>query len=328
MKFRQLGKTDLTMSELGFGGGAIGGLYRAVSRRAAFQTMETAWAAGIRYFDTAPFYGLGLSERRIGDFLRKKPREDYVLSTKVGKLLRPVPHTEVIDHGFVDPLPFAIDYDYSYSGIMRSFEFSLARLGLNAVDILFVDDLEVSTLGLESYRHHYRLFMEGGLKALEELKASGAISAYGLGVNDVGVCLDVLSRAPVDCLLLAGRYTLLDRTSGTRLLGLCEQRGTALVIGGVFNSGILATGANNGARFNYSPASEDILRRVRNMERIAQEAGSTLATAALQFPLRHPNVTSILIGTANPESLTRNLELLQNPFPAEQWGRFDPIAIF
>lgn len=328
MQTRPLGKTGLDMTILGFGGGAIGGLYRAVSRDAALQTLDAAWQAGLCYFDTAPFYGFGLSERRVGDFLRDKPRDAYVLSSKVGKLLKAVPRHQIPDHGFVDPLPFAIDCDYSYDGIMRSHEFSLARLGLNEIDILYLDDLEVPTHGLEAYRRHYRIFMDSGIKALEALKSSGAIKAYGLGVNDVGACLDVLSRVPMDCILLAGRYTLLDRTAATRLLGMCQKSGTALVIGGVFNSGILATGVTPDAFFNYEPAGDDVVARVQAMQKIAEEGGATLAAAALQFPLRHPSVASILIGTANPARLTSNVALLDETIPEQSWGRYDSSAIF
>ncbi|TIU21635.1 MAG: aldo/keto reductase, partial [Mesorhizobium sp.] len=169
--------------------------YRACPREPAMETLQTAWGSGLRYFDTAPFYGFGLSERRTGDFLREKPRSSYVLSTKVGRLFRPVPEDQVPDHSYLDPLPFALDYDYSYDGIMRSVDFSYARLGLNRIDILFVHDIGVYTHGVEKTKLHFRQLMDGGLKALEELKSSGTISAYGLGVNEVQICLDVLRRA-------------------------------------------------------------------------------------------------------------------------------------
>ncbi|NTJ65914.1 aldo/keto reductase [Agrobacterium rhizogenes] len=328
MKKRKLGNTGLELTELGFGGGAIGGLYRAVSREAAFETMDAAWASGMRYFDTAPFYGFGLSERRVGDFLRDKPRDEFVLSSKVGKILSAVPEEKVPDFGFVNPLPFDVHYDYSYDGIMRSYEFSLARLGLNRIDILYVHDLEAPSLGLDEYRRHFRIFMDSGIRALDELKAAGAIKAFGLGVNDVGVCLDVLSRDSLDCILLAGRYTLLDRTASARLLGVCEKAGTSLVIGGVFNSGILATGAVPGAFFNYEPPSDDIVNRVNAMRKIAEDDGVSLAATALQFPLRNSSVASILIGTAKPSSLTRNIDLLSARLPEESWAQFDSVAVF
>ncbi len=327
MRTRRVGDTALEVTEISFGGTAIGGLYRACPREAAMETLERAWNAGLRYFDTAPFYGAGLSERRTGDFLRDKPRSSYVLSTKVGRLLRPVPDDQVPDHGYVEPLPFAVDYDYSYDGIMRSFEFSLARLGLNHVDILFVHDIGAYTHGAEANRAYLRQFMDTGLKALEELRSSGAISAYGLGVNEVQICLDVLSRAPLDCILLAGRYSLLDRSAEAELLPLCRSRNTSLVIGGVFNSGILATGPVAGANFDYGPASDDILARVGAMEEIARQGGYPLAATALQFPLHEPAVATVLIGTAKPASVSRNVDLCSAGIPEAEFAKYRPYTL-
>lgn len=327
MKMRRIGDTRIEVTEISFGGTAIGGLYRACPREAAIETLERAWHAGLRYFDTAPFYGFGLSERRTGDFLRDKPRGSYILSSKVGRLLRPVSDDKVPDHGYVEPLPFAVDYDYSYDGIMRSFEFSLARLGLNHIDILYVHDIGAYTHGTEANRAHLRELMDSGLRALEELKSSGAISAYGLGVNEVRICLDVLSRAPLDCILLAGRYSLLDRSTEAELLPLCRSRNTSLVIGGVFNSGILATGPVEGANFDYGPASDDILARVGAMEEIARQGGYPLAAAALQFPLREPAVATVLIGTAKPASLSRNIDLVSADVPEAEFAKYRPYTV-
>ncbi|RUU43574.1 aldo/keto reductase [Mesorhizobium sp. M6A.T.Ce.TU.002.03.1.1] len=327
MKKRRVGSTALEITEVSFGGAAVGGLYRACPREAAMQTLQVAWDTGLRYFDTAPFYGFGLSERRFGDFLRDKPRDSYVLSTKVGRLFRPVPEDQVPDHSYVDPLPFALDYDYSYDGIMRSVEFSYARLGLNRIDILFVHDIGVYTHGVEKTKLHFRQLMDGGLKALEELKSSKVISAYGLGVNEVQICLDVLRQAPLDCILLASRYSLLDRTAEAELLPLCRQRQTSLIIGGVFNSGILATGPVPGAHFDYLPATQTILDRVGAMEKIAAEGGYPLAAAAFQFPLHEPVVASVLTGTAKPANLARNLQLLDIPVPETEFAKYDPYTV-
>lgn len=327
MRKRRIGNTALEVSEIGFGGAAIGGLYRACPREAAMETLAGAWDAGLRYFDTAPHYGFGLSERRVGDFLRDKPRDDYVLSTKVGRLLAPVPEDQVPDLGYVEPLPFRVDYDYSYDGIMRSVEFSYARLGLNRIDILFVHDIGVYTHGVEKTKLHFRQLMDGGLKALDELKSSGTISAYGLGVNEVQICLDVMAEAPLDCILLAGRYSLLDRSAEERLLPLCRAQNTSLVIGGVFNSGILATGPVQGANFDYGPASPDVLARVGAMEDVARRQGIPLAAAALKFPLREPVVATVLIGTARPSSLARNLDLLTTDVPEAAYAAFEPHTI-
>ncbi|MBP1858772.1 aldo/keto reductase [Rhizobium herbae] len=311
MQTRKIGTTDLSVTEYSFGTAPLGGMYRACPRETAMETLDAAWDAGLRFIDTAPWYGFGLAERRVGDFLRDKPQGSWVLSTKVGRLQRPVADDKVPSYGFVDPLPFDTDYDYSYDGIMRSVDFSYARLGLNRIDILFVHDIGVYTHGAERNAVYLRQLFDGGLKALEELKSSGTISAYGLGVNEVPVCLDVMREADIDCILLAGRYTLLDRTATAELLPLCEKKKTSLVVGGVFNSGILATGPVEGAHFDYMPADRDVLGKVRAMETIALANGLPLAAPAIQFPLQSPAVASVLLGTAKASSLTRNMELTE-----------------
>lgn len=262
MKKRRIGRTELEVTEISFGAAALGGLYRACPRDQAMETLQAAWGSGIRYFDVAPWYGFGLGERYVGDFLRSQPEDSYVLSTKVGRLMRPVPTDKVPNYGYVDPLPFDADYDYSYDGIMRSVEFSYARLGLNRIDILYVHDIGGYTHGKALNEHYLGQLLGSGIKALEELKSSGTIKAYGLGVNEVPVCLDVMHAADIDCILLAGRYTLLDRSAVAELLPLCEKKGTSLVVGGVFNSGILATGPVPDAHFDYLPATPDVLVKV------------------------------------------------------------------
>ncbi|OSP55899.1 pyridoxal 4-dehydrogenase [Pseudoruegeria sp. SK021] len=320
MKTRRLGKTDVALSEIGFGCGAIGNLYRPVSTADANDVMQCAWDNGFRYFDTAPFYGHGLSERRVGDFLRDKPEQSYVLSTKVGKLLDPCPSDAVPDHGFVNPLPFDVRFDYSGDAIRRSHEFSLARLGLNRTDILWVHDLEPKSLG-SAYQSHLANFLDTGIAALEDLKRQGVIRGFGLGVNEVQPCLDVLSRVDLDGILLAGRYTLLDRSAERDLIPLCAKRSTSLVIGGVFNSGILATGAVEGALYDYRPAPDNILKQVAQMEQSAKAAGVTLAQAAMAFPLRNPVVASVLIGTAKRSSLQRNIDAMTHPVSEAFWAQ-------
>ncbi len=322
MKKRRIGKTALDVTEFGFGGASLGNLYQAVARPQAMEALDAAWTAGMRYFDTAPHYGFGLSERRFGDYLRAKPRDSYVLSTKVGRLLKPVPEDQVPNVGFVDPLPFKLEYDYSYDGIMRSVEFSYARLGLNRIDILYVHDIGVYTHGVELTKVHLAQFLDGGIKALEELKWAGTISAYGLGVNEVEVCLEVLRRAPLDCILLAGRYSLLDRTAEAELIPLCRVKQTSLVIGGVFNSGILATGPKPGAHFDYGPASKEVLDKVGAMETIAAQGGYPLAGAAMQFPLEEPSVASVLVGTAKASSLERNMKLLDTDISHGEFEKY------
>lgn len=327
MQTRTIGRTDLAVTEYSFGTAPLGGLYRACPRDVAMATLETAWQEGLRYYDTAPWYGFGRAERTVGDFLRDKPKASYVLSTKVGRVMRPVPDDRVPDYGFVDPLPFDVHYDYSYDGIMRCVELSHARLGLNRIDILYVHDIGVYTHGAERNAVYLRQLLDSGLKALSELKASGAIRAYGLGVNEVPVCLDVMRAADLDCILLAGRYTLLDRSAVAELLPLCERKGTSLVVGGVFNSGILATGPVEGAHFDYMPATPEIAGKVGAMMEIAQEKGVPLAAPALQFPLQHPSVASVLLGTAKPESLRRNMDLARMALPEDIYPTFEPYTL-
>jgi D-threo-aldose 1-dehydrogenase len=327
MQTRTIGRTGLAVTEYSFGTAPLGGLYRACPRDIAMATLETAWEAGLRYFDTAPWYGFGLAERYVGDFLRGKPSGSYVLSTKVGRVMMPVPDDKVPSYGFVDPLPFDARYDYSYDGIMRCVELSYARLGLNRIDILYVHDIGVYTHGAERNAVYLRQLLDSGIKALEELKSTGVISAFGLGVNEVPVCLDVMRHADLDCILLAGRYTLLDRSAVEELLPLCGEKGTSLVVGGVFNSGILATGPVEGAHFDYMPATPEVAAKVGAMMDIAGKRGVPLAAPALRFPLEHPAVASVLLGTARPESLRRNMALAAMDLPADIYGDFEPHTL-
>lgn len=327
MRTRTIGTTDLAVTEYSFGTAPLGGLYRACPRQTAINTLKAAWDEGIRYFDTAPWYGFGRAERVVGDFLRDKPNNEWVLSTKVGRIMFPVADDQVPDYGYVDPLPFDVRYDYSYDGIMRSLELSHARLGLNRIDILYVHDIGVYTHGAERNAFHLRALMDSGLKALEELKSAGTIKAYGLGVNEVPVCLEVMKRAPLDCILLAGRYTLLDRSAVAELLPLCTARNTSLVVGGVFNSGILATGPVEGAHFDYMPATDEVLGRVRALEGLAAKNGVPLAAAAMQFPLQHPAVASVLLGTAKPSSLHRNAALMRLPVPEALYTEAEAFSL-
>ncbi|MCO6048390.1 aldo/keto reductase [Mesorhizobium sp. RP14(2022)] len=328
MKTRRVGRTDLHVTEYSFGTAPLGNMFQVVSREQGMDALEAAWEGGMRYFDTAPHYGFGLAERRVGDFLRGKPKDEWVLSTKVGRLLSPVPEDQVPQVGFVDPLPFKLTYDYSYDAIMRSVEFSYARLGLNRIDILYVHDIGSYTHGPEKTEEHLRQLIEGGgIRALEELKKAGTIHAFGLGVNETQICLDVMARADIDCILLAGRYTLLDRTAEDKLLPLCREKGTSLVIGGVFNSGILATGPVPGAHFDYGEAPNDVREKVGQMEEVAKSGGYALPAAALQFPLHSEEVATVLVGSSKRSSLERNFKLLETPIPDSEWAKYDALTV-
>jgi len=315
MKTRHVGRTGLAISELSFGCASIGNLYRAASEADVAAVLECAWQAGIRYFDTAPHYGRGLSEDRLGRFLRG--RSGAVVSTKVGRVLSPAqaPITEA--DGFVNPGQNDVRYDYSGDGIEESFEQSCARLGRGHIEILYVHDIGEYTHGASGNARHREAFFGSGYDRLVRLKEQGRIRAFGLGVNECAVCLDVMRHAgPLDVILLAGRLTLLDRTAEAELVPACRAEGTSLVLGGIFNSGILATGPVPGATYDYGPAPQEVLTRVTSLQAEAEALNVPLATAALQFALRHPAAASVLLGTAKPASLTRNLEAAREPMPA------------
>ncbi|ODT66433.1 MAG: pyridoxal 4-dehydrogenase [Pelagibacterium sp. SCN 63-23] len=317
-QLRPLGGTGLTCTAASFGAAGIGNLYKAVSSDQAASVLGAAWDCGIRYFDTAPRYGHGLSERRLGDFLRSKPRDSYLISTKVGRLLTPLRGRQPVDHGFVDPLPFAQEYDYSYDGIMRSFEDSLQRLGLDRVDILYMHDIGQDTHGVAN-TDRQRIAFDGGLRAMMQLRAEGLVGGIGLGVNEVRVCLDALEYADLDAFLIAGRYTLLDHAGARPLIEACRVHGASLVVGGVFNSGILATGPVPGAVFDYEPASDEILHRTAQIQAVCREFNIDLPTAALQFALAGEVVSSVLLGVSSERNLSRNQTGFHTALPNEFW---------
>lgn len=315
---RPLGASGIEVTLASYGGGSLGNFYRRLSNSEAVALLDAVWDSGIRYFDTAPVYGRGRSERRLGAFLGEKPRESYVLSTKVGRLMEPAGGAPEEDGIFLDPAPFNVRYDYSYDGVMKSYEHSLQRLGLDRIDILYVHDIGEVLHGPEAPARLEEL-QSGGLKALEQLRDQGAISAYGLGVIDVQACLDCLDYGDPDAFLLAARYTLLEQQPALQLLDKCLERKVSVVAGGVFNSGILATGAVAGARYNYAEAPEQVMATVRRLEAVCREQGVDLATAALHFPLTHPAVASILLGVGTVSSLQRNVAGLSAEVPAALW---------
>lgn len=319
---RRVGRTGLLLSEIGFGASALGNLYESMTDAEARATMDAAWTAGVRYFDTAPYYGFGLSERRVGDALRAVDRNGFVLSTKVGRLLAAAPEiTQASERcGFHSPLPFEPVYDYSYRGVMRSFEDSLQRLGLSRIDVLFVHDIGAATHGAAN-PELFKICMEGGYRALDELRAKGLVGAIGLGVNEWQVCEAAMQHGRFDCFLLAGRYTLLEQSALDSFMPKCESHGATLIIGAAYNSGILATGTRRGGvlHYNYGPASEAIIERVRRIEAVCDVHGVTLAAAALQFPLAHPIVSSVIPGLGSPHRVAQTMELFNEPIAPEFW---------
>jgi D-threo-aldose 1-dehydrogenase len=312
---RQVGRTKLQVTELGLGCATLGGSRIGVARQAAEAIVSAAWAAGVRYIDTAPFYGVGQAERAVGDATRDFPRDEWVLSTKVGRLLRPNP-TGVFSDGRTHPLPFDPVYDYSHDGIMRSFEDSFQRLGLARIDILYVHDIGGYQHGAEAHPALMKTLRESGYRALEELRASGAVSAIGIGVNEREVLLEAMEWGQWDAFLLAGRYTLLEQAPLDDLLPKCVAAGTSIVVGGPLNSGILA-GRDT---WNYAPAPPEVMARVKAIAAICENHNVPLAAAALQFPLAHPAVAAIIPGPRNADEFVQNLALLRHKIPASLWS--------
>jgi D-threo-aldose 1-dehydrogenase len=319
---RKLGRTGLDVTEIGFGTAPLGNLFKPLPDDVARATFAAAEAAGFGFYDTAPYYGFGLSERRVGDALRA--RKDIVISTKAGRLLKPVsgPVDEtIVRHGFATPMPFEPVFDYSYDAVMRSYEASLQRLGLSKIDILLIHDIGHLTHGEQNTVRMAELTKGGGLKALEELRAAKAISGFGMGVNEVAACLEVMSHARLDVILLAGRYTLLEQGPLDDLLPDCEKAGTSIVVGGPYNSGILAVGTKSDATlyYNYEPAPANVIDKVRRIEAVCDRHGVPLPAAALQFPLAHRQVASVIPGLDSPERVHQTIALYHHEIPAALW---------
>ncbi len=308
-ELRQIGQTATKVTSVAFGCASIGNLYRETTDTEVRAVLDTAWAGGIRYFDTAPHYGRGLSEQRLGTFLAGMPRDNYVISTKVGRMLSPgMQHSE--QDGFINPLPNDVCYDYSGDGIEAALEGSRSRLGTKYIDIVYVHDIGTYTHGAANDAH-LEAFYGDGYARLIRLKEKGHIGAVGLGVNENQICVEIMKDHPLDVILLAGRLTLLDRSAEETLVPMCRAAGTSLVLGGVFNSGILATGPVEGATYDYAPASLEILAKVSALQKKAEAMGLPLATAALRFAQSHPQAASVLIGTAKASTLTTNIDAMK-----------------
>ena len=319
--WRRPGSSAIDFTELGCGTAPLGNLYRAIGDDEARAVLDRAWAGGVRYFDTAPLYGLGLSERRLGALLRGKDRDDYVLSTKAGRLLAACAPDERMgtDKWFDVPARREV-YDYSHDGILRSLEFSLERLGADRVDILYVHDIDVSNHGSKTASDaRIDEFMASGYRAMVSLREQGVVRAIGGGVNEWEVCQALAERGDFDLFLLAGRYTLLEQEALESFLPLCATRGIGIVVGGPYNSGILASGPKPGAFYNYAPAPESIRERVARIGEVCRTHGVSLVDAAFQFPLRHPCVVSVIPGGQGVGEVESNLRAAQAHIPPALW---------
>ena len=323
---RRIGDTGLSVTEFGVGGGPFGNLMKPMTDEDARLTLRTAWESGFRYFDTAPVYGFGLSERRLGEAFRALRREEAVISTKVGRILRPDPTWHPFRRMFPDAAPFRPDYDYSYDGVMRSYEHSIQRLGFERVDILYMHDISAETHG-EALPPLFRTAMDGGYRAMDELRRNGDVRAIGLGVNEWEACDAAMDRGKWDVFLLAGRYTLLEQGPLDTFLPRCQRENVSLVIGAPLNSGILASGAVPGATYNYEPPSPEVFARVQGIEEVCRSHGVPIAAAALQFPLTHPNVVSVIPGMASRAELEWNVERMAQPIPNSLWADLKAQAL-
>jgi D-threo-aldose 1-dehydrogenase len=306
---------------LGMGTAPIGNLYRAVSDTEARATLDAAWDAGIRYYDTAPHYGFGLAERRLGAMLAARdPAGEAVLSTKVGRLLAPT-DAQGERHGFVDADPYEPVFDYGHDAVLRSFEGSCARLGRDRIDLLLAHDLGRATHG-DDHGRHLSAFLNGGYRAMCDLRDAGEIGAIGIGVNEVAICDELLDHVPLDMILLAGRYTLLDR-SAERLLARCGELGVQVIVGGPYNSGILARDLSGPLHFDYAAPSADIIGKAQRLSDVCASFNVSLPATALQFPLRHPAVVSVIPGLVGADQVADTMNRLSIPLPDALWPALD-----
>ncbi|WP_282127278.1 aldo/keto reductase [Roseobacter litoralis] len=315
----KFGRVDLEVTAFGFGTAPVGNIFREIDEETSDGMFQTAWDSGVRYYDTAPMYGHGLSELRTGQSLRWKNRDDLVLSSKVGRRLVPAKRSDIDFAPWTKAAPFNLEFDYTYDGTMRAFEDSLQRLALERMDICFVHDIDIFTRG-DAQPAVFKQAMDGAWKALAKLRDEGVVSAIGVGVNEWQVCQAALEARDFDCFLLAGRYTLLEQEAQDTFLPMCEARGAAVVVGGGFNSGILATGAREGAKYNYAPAPAEIMDRVAKIEAVCAGHQVPLPAAALQFVVAHPAIPSFIAGTRTIAQLEQNLNWFRHEIPADFWA--------
>ena len=304
----RLGGTELRVTRLGLGSAPLGGMFTAVEEREAVRVVERAWELGIRFFDTAPYYGYGMAERRMGAALRQHPRESYVLATKVGRLIRRDAPPEEGSIYRDTPDGAAPVFDFSAGGVRASHRESLARLGVDRVDVLHIHDPD----------DHYEEAIGQAYPALDELRRDGAIAAVGAGMNQPEMPARFARAGRFDCFLLAGRYTLLDQSGLDELLPLCRERGISIIAGGVFNSGVLAA-PRPGATYAYAPATDDVLARARRLEDVCRNHGTRLPVAALQFPLGHPAVATVVVGARSVAEVEEDVAMFEEPVPGALW---------
>jgi D-threo-aldose 1-dehydrogenase len=324
---RRLGRTRLSVTAFGLGGAPLGDFFETLPDERAHATLAAAYRRGIRLFDTSPAYGLGLSEHRFGHVLRALPRHDFVLSTKVGRYLLPEAPEKVNRHGFKGGLNMRLVTDYGYDATLRAVDQSFQRLGIERIDLILIHDVDMRSQGsAEAFERVFATAMDGAYRAIHELRQQGVIGAIGIGVHEVAPCLRFAAAGDFDCFMIAGPYTLLDQAALDELMPVCARHGISLLAAGPFCSGILATGPVAGARFGYRPAPPDIMARVAAIAAVCARHGVPLPAAALQFPLRHPAVASVVAGAVSEEEVERNIALMSLPIPADLWDELKAMG--
>ena len=327
---RRLGRTAIEVTALGFGGAPIGGFRASIAESEAQALLDAAWDGGVRFFDTSPFYGYGRSELRVGHALRQKPRDEFILSTKIGRVMHAQRPGEAPPAGMrANGLPgFVPTFDYSYDGVMRSLEQSCLRLGISRIDVLLIHDIDFWSVGDRGVlEERFRTAMDGGYRALAELRAAGVIGAIGCGLNEADMCLRFARAGDFDCMLLAGRYTLLEQGALDEFLPYCATRGMSVIIGGPYNSGILAGTVKDGAPYDYAAAPAAVVAKARRIEAVCRRHDVPLPVAALQFPLAHPVVCSVIPGALARAEVEQNIAHLRRPIPAALWAELKAEAL-
>ena len=323
LKRRKIGTTRLEVTELGLGGAPMGGFRATISDDEATAIVDTAYDGGVRYFDTSPYYGYGRSELRMGAALRRKPRDEYIVSTKVGRVLHAMKPGEKTPADFRDNgLPgFAPVFDYTYDGIMRSLEHSHLRLGLARIDIALIHDVDFWTIkDRDVLDQRFKTVMDSGFKALDELRSAGIIGAIGVGINESDTSLRFIQAGNFDCMLLAGRYTLLEQGGLEAFLPECVKRNVSVILGGPYNSGILTGGVKAGATHDYVAAPAQLIEKAQRIEAVCQRHGVELGAAAMQFPLFHPAMCSVIPGALRDAEVKQNIARLSVKIPVELWS--------
>ena len=335
LKRRKVGKTKLEVTELGLGGAPMGGFRANISDAEAVTLTDAGYDAGVRYFDTSPFYGYGRSELRMGAALREKPRDSYVLSTKIGRIMHAMKPGEKPPADFRENgLPgFAPQFDYTYDGVMRSLEHSHFRLGISRIDIVLVHDVDFWTIKDRAILdQRFKTVMDGGFKALDELRKAGVIGAIGVGINESDTSLRFIQAGDFDCMLLAGRYTLLEQGALDAFLPECVKRNVSVILGGPYNSGILTGGVKPGATHDYAAAPAPLVDKAQKIEAVCKRHGVELGAAAMQFPLFHPALCAVIPGALSIAEVKQNVGRMSAKIPADLWSELkrekllDPAA--